>query len=79
MYLAIMRVLLAVAGVLAAVVGCRGQRSAASTTAVTQAERTVFTDSVLHSQVCEPLKPGEDWRKVCVPIDQSVRPVPKRP
>lgn len=40
-------------------------------------ERTVFTDSVLHAQKCAPLKAGEDWRRVCTPLDQSV--LPRRP
>ena len=33
---------------------------------------TVFTDSVLHAQKCAPVKQGEDWRKVCTPLDQSL-------
>lgn len=40
----------------------------------------MFTDSTLHTQLCEPLKQGEDWHNVCVPKDQGVRlPLPKRP
>ena len=34
--------------------------------------RTVFTDSLLHAEHCAPLKPGEDWRKVCTPLDQAL-------
>jgi hypothetical protein len=40
----------------------------------THAERTIFTDSAMHAQQCEAQKPGEDWRSVCVPKDQSEAP-----
>lgn len=36
------------------------------------ATRTVFTDSLLHAEHCAPTKPGEDWRKVCTPLDQAL-------
>ena len=36
------------------------------------AERTIFTDSVLHAEKCLPVKAGEDWHRVCTPFDQSV-------
>jgi hypothetical protein len=52
---------------------------AATDTPSHTAERTVFTDSVLHTEKCLPTKPGEDWRHVCAPIDQSVRPERKPP
>jgi hypothetical protein len=40
------------------------------------AEQTVFTDSLLHAERCAPIKPGEDWRRVCTPLDQSApRPI----
>lgn len=39
------------------------------------AESTVFTDSLKHAQLCQPVRPGEDWRRVCTPLDQGVRPV----
>lgn len=42
--------------------------------AATHAERTIFTDSAMHAQQCEAQKPGEDWRSVCVPKDQSEAP-----
>ena len=65
---------------IAGMVACRGQRSAAEAARQAQSPRTVFTDSALHVAVCEPVKPGEDWRRVCVPKDQSVRrPEPKKP
>ena len=41
-------------------------------TATRSAERTVFTDSALHSELCSPVKTGEDWRRVCTPLDQGV-------
>ena len=37
------------------------------------AERTVFTDSALHAENCLPNKAGEDWHRVCTPVDQAVR------
>ena len=37
-----------------------------------QPTRTVFTDSVLHAEQCEPLPRGGDWRHTCTPRDQSV-------
>lgn len=42
-------------------------------------ERTVFTDSLLHAENCAPLEPGQDWRKVCTPIDQRNRRVRVEP
>ena len=36
--------------------------------------QSVFTDSALHAELCEPLKPGEDRRKVCTPKDQLTPP-----
>jgi len=56
---------------LAAGIACHGQRSAPAAASSVQASRSVFTDSALHDKLCEPFKPGEDWRKVCVPKDQS--------
>ena len=35
----------------------------------------MFTDSAMHARLCQPAKPGEDWRRVCTPIDQSATPV----
>ena len=45
-----------------------------------QPTRTVFTDSSLHAQQCEPLPPGGDWRRMCTPRDQglSIRKLPRR-
>lgn len=37
-----------------------------------QPMRTVFTDSSLHVQQCEPLPRGADWRRTCTPRDQSI-------
>ena len=34
--------------------------------------RTVFTDSLLHAEHCAPVKPAEDWRRVCTPRDQAL-------
>ena len=45
-----------------------------------QPTRTVFTDSSLHAEQCEPLPRGTDWRHLCTPRDQSVsyrKPAPK--
>ena len=35
--------------------------------------RSVFTDSALHVARCAATQSSENWRKVCVPKDQSVR------
>lgn len=44
------------------------------------AARTVFTDSLLHAEHCALVKRGEDWRRVCTPLDQSApRPIRNRP
>ena len=37
-----------------------------------QPTRTVFTDSVLHAEQCEPVQRGADWRHMCTPRDQSI-------
>jgi hypothetical protein len=58
---------------LLATAGCHGTQSRAPESAPRNAERTVFTDSALHAEKCEPLQRGEDWRRVCVPKDQSVQ------
>jgi hypothetical protein len=62
---------------LATVVACHSQRSAPAAASSPQASRSVFADSALHVELCEPLKQGEDWRKVCTPKDQSARPTLK--
>lgn len=59
------------------VAGCH--RPAPSSTTTLRAERTVFTDSTMHAHFCQPTKPGEDWRRVCTPLDQSVAPVRRLP
>ena len=58
--------------------GCH--RSPSTTAAPNRlAERTIFTDSLLHAERCLPVKAGEDWHRVCTPLDQSVRPVQLKP
>ena len=43
-------------------------------------KRTVFTDSIMHAERCEPLKAGEDWHRVCRLLDQSApRPFRDKP
>jgi hypothetical protein len=68
---------------LASVIGllaCHSQRPIPADSATNVAKRSVFTDSALHAELCEPVHSGEDWRKVCTPKDQSVRlPQPKSP
>jgi hypothetical protein len=58
-------------------IACHGAAPRAAESAPPNAERTVFTDSALHAERCEPIQRGEDWRKVCVPKDQSVQVRPK--
>jgi hypothetical protein len=36
------------------------------------AERTIFNDSALHAAKCEAPKAGEDWHRVCTPLDQGM-------
>jgi hypothetical protein len=44
-----------------------------------QPTRTVFTDSLLHTEQCASTRPSDDWRRVCTPRDQRqtfVKPKP---
>jgi hypothetical protein len=52
--------------------GCYKSQSGPQLAATVSAARTVFTDSVLHLELCQPGRPGESWRAVCVPRDQGV-------
>jgi len=51
---------------------CHRNRSDSQQTAAKSTERSVFTDSAMHVQRCEPIRPGENWRAVCTPKDQGV-------
>jgi len=42
-----------------------------------RSDRTIFTDSTLHAEQCESPRLGEDWRRVCIPRNQSARPARK--
>jgi hypothetical protein len=59
--------------------GCGKSQSPTPAKATNSAARSVFTDSALHVQQCEPTKPGEDWHMVCTPRDQSLRIPQKKP
>jgi hypothetical protein len=75
-----MRSLLTFAACLVAIVACQSRRSASPAPPEAHTQKTVFTDSLMHAERCEPLKAGENWRDVCTPRDQSVRAaVPKLP
>jgi hypothetical protein len=37
-----------------------------------QPTRTVFNDSALHAEQCEPVPRGADWRRMCTPRDQGI-------
>jgi hypothetical protein len=66
--------------VLIAVTACNGNRVQSSSKSVSAVAPGVFTDSSVHAQQCEAVKPGEDWRVVCIPKDQRVPPPrPKQP
>lgn len=52
--------------------GCSPARKSLTPTPV-PATATVFTDSVLHAERCDPPKAKEDWRRVCTPRYQGVR------
>ena len=75
-----MRSVLMGAVCLAGALACHSQRSAPAAAPAAEVPQSVFTDSALHVERCEPLKPGEDWRTVCTPKDQSAPPqvVPKK-
>jgi len=64
-------------GIIAATTACSRAHTAPPTTsaAAVVSSPTVFNDSALHARLCVPNAPGEDWRSVCTPRDQSVRPV----
>jgi len=49
---------------------CHSQPRAASSVVATRL--SVFSDSAMHAKLCEPVKFGEDWRRVCIPRDQAV-------
>jgi hypothetical protein len=55
-----------------AAAACRQAPARSPKTFVVSGERSVFTDSALHFERCEPNRPGESWRKVCTPKDQAV-------
>jgi hypothetical protein len=65
-------------GTAALAAACHRAQPQSPHVAATRAERSVFTDSVLHAGLCEPIRSGEDWRRVCVPKDQAIRPERKR-
>jgi hypothetical protein len=64
-------------------VACSSRQASPAQRPVAAAPPSVFTDSTLHDKLCEPIKQDEDWRRVCVPKDQSsiirVKPQPPRP
>jgi len=49
-------------------VGCASHHGTESVLATS----SVFSDSTLHAVRCEPLRSGEDWRRVCVPKNQAL-------
>lgn len=67
-----LRLALIVVGVAAGIpaTACHRNRSNDLPTAAKSAERSVFTDSAMHVQRCEPIRRGENWRAVCIPKDQ---------
>ena len=71
--------LVALTGI-AGLLACHSQQPSPVDSATRVSQRSVFTDSALHAKQCEPVRSGEDWRKVCTPKDQGVRiPLPKKP
>ncbi len=59
---------------LAGALACHGRTSIPAAAPAADVPPSVFTDSALHVGFCAPLKPREDWRKVCTPKDQSAPP-----
>jgi hypothetical protein len=68
-----LRSFVASGGVIACLAGCH-RASPPADVPNGRAQRTVFNDSLLHAELCLPVKSGEDWHRVCTPFDQSVRP-----
>ena len=69
-----MRAVVFVAFVTVFACGCRHSAPSAQTSTATSTAvggRSVFTDSLLHAEKCEPTKPGDDWRRICTPLNQS--------
>jgi len=66
-----------VATLLTATAACHQNRPDTNRIVKEAAGSTVFTDSAKHAKLCEPPRAGEDWRKVCIPLDQSFAPKPK--
>ena len=60
-------------------VACNRAQPSAAQIKTASVERSVFTDSAFHVDRCEPVKPGENWRKVCTPKDQGVEIGRKKP
>jgi hypothetical protein len=58
------------AGIVAAT--CRQAPAKSPETSIVSGGRSVFNDSALHVERCEPNRPGENWRKICTPKDQAV-------
>jgi len=66
------RLILVVLGAVTPAGACHGNRAETPQTLAKKTGQSVFTDSAMHAQRCEPIKPGENWRAVCVPKDQGV-------
>jgi hypothetical protein len=64
--------LLAVLCTVVSAAGCYKSQSGPQVVSPVRTAHTVFTDSVLHLQLCQPGQPGDSWRVVCVPRDQGV-------
>ena len=66
------RILLVVLSATVPTSACHRSRPDAPQTLATRTGQSVFTDSAMHAQRCEPIKPGENWRVVCTPKDQRL-------
>lgn len=58
---------------------CHGTRVEPPQTSTTKTALTVFTDSATHARLCQPAPPEQDWRTVCIPLDQGVDLVTRKP
>ena len=69
-----MRIPLSLFAVTAAIssTACSLHRRDSHQTVPSAAQTSVFTDSVIHVQLCAATRPTEDWRKVCIPKDQGI-------
>lgn len=66
-----MRTIVAVGFAALSGASCRPTPARSNASAAQPTERSVFTDSALHAELCEPVD-QKNWRNVCTPKDQRL-------